>query len=70
MEMTMASGARCFPQYGPLAVSGGTQFKRLRTVPSGAQWPFAGGPFHPVPVNPTGIDLPTTDRMHMSASEP
>lgn len=70
MEMTMTSGARCFPQYGPLAVSGGTQSKRLRTAPIRADWPFAGRPFHPVPFNPTGIDLPTTDRMRMSASEP
>lgn len=70
MEMTMTSGARYFPQCGLVAVSGGIQSKRLRTVPSGARWLFAGRPFHPVLINPTGSDLPTTDRMRMSASEP
>ena len=70
MEMTVSMGARYFPQCGPLAVSGGIQSERLRTVPSSTRWPLAERPFHPVPINPTDIDLPTTDRMRMSASEP
>jgi hypothetical protein len=63
MEMTITRGVRYFPQYGPFAVSGGVQSERLR-------WSFAGRPFHPAPINPTGIDLQTTDRVRMSASEP
>jgi hypothetical protein len=63
MEMTMSTGVRYFTQCGPLAVSGGIQSERLRR-------PLAGRPFHPAPINPTGIDLPTTARMRMSASEP
>jgi hypothetical protein len=70
MEMSTTTGARHFLQYGPLAVPREIQSKRLRTVPSGARWPFAGRPFHPVLINSTGIDLPVTDRMRMSASEP
>ena len=70
MEMTKTSGARYFPQYGPPAASGGIQSQRLRLVPSGARWLVAGRPFHSAPINPTGIDLPTTDRVRMSASEP
>ncbi len=68
--MTITSGVRYFPQCGSLAEHGGIQSERLRTVPLGAGWLFAGRPFHPVLINPTGIDLPTTDRMRMSASEP
>jgi hypothetical protein len=70
VEMTMTGGSPCCSRYGLLAVSGGIGSKRLRAVLSGAPWPFAGRPFHPAPINPTGIDLPTTDRMRMSASEP
>ncbi len=70
MEMNLATGARYFLQRGPLAVNGGIQSKRLRTVPSGARWLLAERPFHPVLINSTGIDLPVTDRMRMSASEP
>ncbi len=68
--MTITSGACSFPRCGSFAEYGGIQSERLRTVPMGARWPFAGRPFHPVLINPTGIDLPTTDRMRMSASEP
>lgn len=70
MEMTMTSGARYFPKCGLLAVSGGIQSNRWRIAPGGAHRLFAGRPFHPVLINPTGSDLPTTDRMRMSASEP
>lgn len=70
MEMSTATGARYFLQCGPLAVPGGIQSKRLRIVPSGARSLLAERPFHPVHINPTGSDLPATDRMRMSASEP
>jgi hypothetical protein len=70
MEMSIATGARYFLQRGPLAVQGGIQSKRLRTVPCGARWLLAERPIHPVLINPTGIDLPVTDRRRMSASEP
>jgi hypothetical protein len=70
MEMNTAIGARYFLQRGLHAVYGGIQSKRLRTVPCGARWQLAERPFHPVLINSTGIDLPVTDRMRMSASEP
>jgi hypothetical protein len=65
MEMSMTTGTRCFPPFGPLAVPGGIQSKRPRTAPyDGARWLLAERPFHPVLINPT------TDRMQKSASEP
>jgi hypothetical protein len=70
MEIVKTSGARYFPQYGHPDVSGGIQSQRLRLVPGGARWLLAGRPFHSAPINPTGIDLPTTDHVRMSASEP
>ncbi len=70
MEMNIATGARYFLQRGPLAVCGGIQSKRLRTVPPGARWLLAERPFHPVLINSIGSDLPVTERMRMSASEP
>jgi hypothetical protein len=70
MEMNTASGARYFLPRGLHAVYGGIQSKRLRTVPCGARWLLTERPFHPVRINFTGIDLPTTDRTRMSASEP
>lgn len=74
MEMCMTTGARYFPRWGPVAARGGIWSERLRTVPSGALRRRAGHPshraFYGARVNPTGIDLPVTDRMRMSASEP
>jgi hypothetical protein len=71
MVMNMTTGARCFPHFGPLAVLGGIQSKLLRTAPyGGARWLLAERPFHPVLINPTGSDLPVTDRLQKSASEP
>ena len=70
MEMSMTVGAHCFPQFGPLAVLGGIQSKRPRTAPYGVRWLLAERPFHPVLINPTGSDLPVTDRTQKSASEP
>lgn len=70
MEIIMTTGARCYPQFGPLAMPGGIQSKRPRTVPIGASWQLAERPFHPVLVNPIGSDLPVTDRPQKSASEP
>ncbi len=70
MKMIMFTGVPCLLRFGTLEVSGGIQSERLRIAPAGARWPLAGRPFHPVPIYPTGIDLPTTDRMRMSASEP
>ena len=70
MEMSIVIGARYLPRCGSLAVSGGIQSKRLWTAPFGARWLLAEHPFHPVLINPTGSDLPVTDRRRMSASEP
>ena len=71
MVMNMTTGARCFPHFGPLAVLGGIQSKRLRTAPyGGARWLLAERPFHPVLINPNGSDPTVTDRLHESASEP
>lgn len=62
MEMYMTTGARCFPQFGPLAVPGGVWTKRVPTAPSGAHRLRT--------VHPNGSDLQVTDRTRMSASEP
>jgi hypothetical protein len=70
MEMTMTTGARYFPRFGPFAVLGGIQSMRPRTAPIGVRWLLAERPFHPVLINPTGSDLPVTDRTQKSASEP
>ena len=70
MELSMTIGARCFPHFGPLAVLGGIQSKRPRTAPCGVRWLLAERPFHPALINPTGSDLPITDRLQKSASEP
>ncbi|MGH3898636.1 MAG: hypothetical protein ACRDTA_10350 [Pseudonocardiaceae bacterium] len=74
MEICMTTGARYFPQCGHLAVSGQVWSKRLLTAPTGALRLRAGRPFHGTfcvaQVNPIGIDLPVTDRMRRSASEP
>jgi hypothetical protein len=70
MEMNTTTGARCFSQFGLIAVSGGIQSKRPRTAPMSARWLFAERPFHPVLINPNGSDLTVTDRLHKSASEP
>lgn len=75
MEITMITGARCFPQSGPLAAPSGVWSERVRTAPSGMRRLRARrlfhGAFYGVPANhPIGIDLPVTDRMRRSASEP
>jgi hypothetical protein len=70
METNMTIGARYFPQFGLVAVPGGIQSKRPRTAPMSARWLLAERPFHPVLINPIGSDLPATDRLHKSASEP
>jgi hypothetical protein len=70
MEIYMTTGSRCFPHFGLVAVSGGIQSKRPRTAPLSARWLLAERPFHPVLINPIGSDLPATDRLHKSASEP
>jgi hypothetical protein len=70
METYMTTGARCFPQFGLVAVPGGIQSKRPRTAPMSARWLLAERPFHPGLINPIGSDLPATDRLHKSASEP
>ena len=70
METYLATGARCFPQCGHLAMSGEVWSKRPLTAPSGASRLRAGHSFHRTLINPTGIDLPVTDRTRTSASEP
>jgi len=72
--MCVTTGARYFPQREPVVVPGRIRSERLLTGLSGAFRLRVGLPFHRVcyraRVNPTGIDLPVTDRMRMSASEP
>jgi hypothetical protein len=70
MEIYLTTGARCFPQCGHLAMSAEVWSKRLLTAPSGASRLRAGRSFHRTVINPTGTDLPVTDRMRTSASEP
>jgi hypothetical protein len=73
MEMSITSGARGLNKLGALSVPGGTWSQRLLTVPSGALGLCAGSSFRArdrVLVHPIGIDLPVTDRMRLSASEP
>jgi hypothetical protein len=73
MEMSMTAGARDLQKLGVLGVSGGTWSQRLRTVPSGGRRLRAGNSFqarYRALVDPIGIDLPVTDRMRLSASEP
>lgn len=74
MGMTMTTGARCFPQFGPLAASSEVWSERVRTAPSGARRLRAEGSplgaFHGALVNPIRIDLPVTNRMRRSALEP
>jgi hypothetical protein len=74
MEMCMTTGARYLPQFGPLGVPGVIWPERMLTVPSGALRLRAGRPLHRAfsgaQFNPTGSDLPVTDRMRTSASEP
>lgn len=73
-EICMLTGARCLPQRGHLPVPGELWSKRLLSAPSGALRSRAGRSFpgasYGAQVNPTGIDLPVTDRMRTSASEP
>jgi hypothetical protein len=74
MGITMTVGARCFPRFGHLAAASEVWSERVRTAPSGARRLHAEGPslgaFHGALANPIGIDLPVTDRMCRSASEP
>ncbi|MDQ3760514.1 MAG: hypothetical protein M3460_02075 [Actinomycetota bacterium] len=70
MKIYMSTGARYFPQFGPVAVSGKVWSERLLTAPSGAFRLRAGHRFHRTLINLTGSDLSVTDRMRTSASEP
>ena len=74
MEITMTTGARCFPQFGTLTASRGVWSKRVLAAPFGACRLRAGshfrGVFYGAQFNPIGSDLPVTDRMRRSASEP
>jgi hypothetical protein len=70
MEITMAIGARYFPQFGSLAGTSEVWSKRALAAPSGVCRLRAGRLFHGAPTNMIDIDLPVTDRMRRSASEP
>jgi hypothetical protein len=74
MEISMTTGARYFPQFGPLAVSGEVVARRSLIAPMGALRQHATHLVRWAPdrvlLSPTGIDLPVPDRMRMSASEP
>ncbi len=73
MEMSMTAGAHDLHKLGTLGVPGETWSQRVRTVPSGARRLRAGSSFQARSrglVHPIGIDLPVTDRMRLSASEP
>ncbi len=73
MKMSITIGARDLHQFGALGVPGRTWSQHLLAVPSGARRLRAGSSFQArirVLVHPAGIDLPDTDRMRLSASEP
>ena len=70
MEICTTTGARCFPQCGHLDMPGQVWSKRLPIAPIGALRLRAGRSFHRTVINPTGLDLPVTERMRTSASEP
>ena len=70
MEITMTTGTRYFPEFGPLAAPDEVWSERVRTAPSGALQLCAGRPFHGALANLIGIDLPVTERMRASAAEP
>ena len=74
MKIITIIGARYFPQFGPLAAPRELWSEQVLTAPSDACRLRTGrvvhGAFHGTPTNPIGIDLPVTDRMHRSASEP
>ncbi len=74
MEIIMITGAGYFPQFGPLTAPRELWSEQVLTAPSGVCRLRAGrlahGAFHGAPANPIGIDLPVTDRMRRSASEP
>ncbi len=70
MEITMTTGARYFPQFGPLAAPGELWSGCVLTAPWRARQLCVGRSFHGALINPIGSDLPVTDRMRRSASEP
>jgi hypothetical protein len=70
MELIMSPGAGYFPQTGLLAAPSEVWPERVRTAPSGVRRLRAGRPFHGDPTNPICSDLPVTDRMRRSVSEP
>jgi hypothetical protein len=69
MEITMTTGARYFPQFGPLAARGEFWSGCVLAAPSGVRR-LRTGRFHGALINPIGTDLPVTDRMRASAAEP
>lgn len=70
MEITMTVGARYFPQSRTRTAPRAACSKRALAVSPGVCRPRAGRRFHGVLVTMIGIDLPGTDRMRRSASEP
>ncbi|MGH3999319.1 MAG: hypothetical protein ACRDTJ_17890 [Pseudonocardiaceae bacterium] len=70
MGITMTTGTRYFPRFEHLAAPSEVGFKRALAAPSGVRRIRAGRLFHGVLANMIGIDLPVTDRMRRSASEP
>ncbi|MGH3882604.1 MAG: hypothetical protein ACRDRY_18560 [Pseudonocardiaceae bacterium] len=74
MKITMTTGTRYLLQIGPHAAPRELWSEQVLTVPSGVCRLRAGrlahGAFRGAPANPIGIDLPGTDRMRRSASEP
>lgn len=69
MEITMATGARYLPEFGSPAARGEFWSGCVRTAPPSARR-LRAGRFHGALINPIGTDLPVTDRMRASASEP
>jgi hypothetical protein len=69
MEITMTTGARYFPQFGPFAARGEFWSGCVLAAPfSGRR--LRAGRFHGALINSIGTDLPVTDRMRRSAAEP
>jgi hypothetical protein len=70
MEIIMTTGVRYFLRFVPLAALSEAWSERVRTAPTSVRRLRAGRPFHAAPTTSTCSDLPVTDRMRRSASEP
>ncbi|HEV7451965.1 MAG TPA: hypothetical protein VGO16_11365 [Pseudonocardiaceae bacterium] len=69
MEITMTTGARYLPEFGPLAARGEFSSGCILTAPPSNRW-LRARRFHDALINPIGTDLPVIYRMRRFAAEP